>query len=61
MEGRTVIAVAHRLATLSNFDRIVVMEHGQVIQDGAPDLLMRRPGPYQDMVRRQSDALMAAA
>ena len=61
MEGRTVIAVAHRLATLSNFDRIVVMEQGKVIQDGAPDLLMRRPGPYQDMVRRQSEALMVAA
>ncbi|WP_198365535.1 ABC transporter ATP-binding protein [Roseomonas sp. KE0001] len=61
MEGRTVIAVAHRLATLTNFDRIVVMENGQVVQDGAPDLLMRRPGPYQDMVRRQSEALQVAA
>lgn len=60
MEGRTVIAVAHRLATLSNFDRIVVMEGGQVVQDGSPEMLVRRPGPYQDMVRRQSEALMAA-
>ena len=60
MQGRTVIAVAHRLATLSNFDRIVVMDAGQVVQDGAPELLMRRPGPYQDMVRRQSEALIAA-
>ena len=60
MEGRTVIAVAHRLATLSNFDRIVVMDAGQVVQDGSPEMLMRRPGPYQDMVRRQSEALMAA-
>ena len=61
MVGRTVIAIAHRLATLTNFDRIVVMESGQVVQDGAPDLLMRRPGPYQDMVRRQSEALQVAA
>ncbi|MFC4168548.1 ABC transporter ATP-binding protein [Teichococcus aestuarii] len=61
MQGRTVIAVAHRLATLTNFDRIVVMEGGQVVQDGAPDLLMRRPGPYQEMVRRQSEALQVAA
>jgi ATP-binding cassette subfamily B protein len=60
MEGRTVIAVAHRLATLSNFDRIVVMDAGQVVQDGSPEMLMRRPGPYQDMVRRQSEALLAA-
>ncbi|KAA2214268.1 ABC transporter ATP-binding protein [Teichococcus oryzae] len=61
MEGRTVIAVAHRLATLTNFDRIVVMEQGQVVQDGPPDQLMRRPGPYQEMVRRQSEALQVAA
>ncbi|MFC3126916.1 ABC transporter ATP-binding protein [Pseudoroseomonas globiformis] len=61
MEGRTVIAVAHRLATLTNFDRIVVMDQGQVVQDGPPDQLMRRPGPYQDMVRRQSEALQVAA
>lgn len=61
MQGRTVIAVAHRLATLTNFDRIVVMENGQIVQDGPPDLLMRRPGPYQDMVRRQSEALQVAA
>ncbi|EHL95093.1 ABC transporter, ATP-binding protein [Acetobacteraceae bacterium AT-5844] len=60
MEGRTVIAVAHRLATLSNFDRIVVMESGQIVQDGSPEMLVRRPGPYQDMVRRQSEGLMAA-
>jgi ATP-binding cassette subfamily B protein len=60
MQGRTVIAVAHRLATLSNFDRIVVMEGGQVVQDGSPEMLVRRPGPYQDMVRRPSEALMAA-
>jgi len=61
MVGRTVIAIAHRLATLTNFDRIVVMESGQIVQDGAPDLLMRRPGPYQEMVRRQSEALQIAA
>ncbi|WP_120008611.1 ABC transporter ATP-binding protein [Teichococcus vastitatis] len=61
MEGRTVIAVAHRLATLTNFDRIVVMDQGQVVQDGPPDQLMRRAGPYQDMVRRQSEALQVAA
>jgi ATP-binding cassette subfamily B protein len=61
MQGRTVIAVAHRLATLTNFDRIVVMEGGQVIQDGAPELLMRRAGPYQDMVRRQAEGLQVAA
>jgi ATP-binding cassette subfamily B protein len=48
MRGRTVIAVAHRLATLSGFDRIVVMEKGRVADDGAPRQLAHRPGPYRE-------------
>ena len=54
MVGRTVIAVAHRLSTLKNFDRIVVMEAGRVVDDGAPDELARRPGPYRDLLRSQA-------
>ncbi len=53
MQGRTVIAIAHRLSTLRNFDRIVVMDGGQVIDDGAPDELAARPGPYRDLLRKQ--------
>jgi ATP-binding cassette subfamily B protein len=53
MQGRTVIAVAHRLSTLRNFDRIVVMENGRVIDDGPPGLLSQRPGPYRDLLRKQ--------
>jgi ATP-binding cassette subfamily B protein len=53
MQGRTVIAVAHRLSTLRNFDRIVVMEAGRIIDDGSPDELSRRPGPYRDLLRKQ--------
>lgn len=54
MTGRTVIAVAHRLATLKNFDRIVVMEAGQIVQDGSPQELERVPGPYRQLLRRQA-------
>jgi ATP-binding cassette subfamily B protein len=53
MQGRTVIAVAHRLSTLRNFDRIVVMEDGRVIDDGSPDELSHRAGPYRDLLRKQ--------
>jgi ATP-binding cassette subfamily B protein len=60
MRGRTVIAVAHRLATLSGFDRIVVMQDGRVVEDGPPDFLARRPGPYRDLLRRQALRLEAA-
>ena len=54
MQGRTVIAVAHRLSTLRNFDRIVVMEDGRVIDDGPPDELSRRPGPYRELLKNQA-------
>jgi ATP-binding cassette subfamily B protein len=54
MRGRTVIAVAHRLSTLRNFDRIVVMDGGVVVDDGSPEELSRRPGPYRDLLRQQS-------
>ena len=54
MTGRTVIAIAHRLSTLSNFDRILVMQSGQVLQDGAPRTIENTPGPYRDLIRRQA-------
>ena len=54
MVGRTVIAVAHRLSTLKNFDRIVVMDAGRVVDDGSPDELAARPGPYRDLLRSQA-------
>jgi ATP-binding cassette subfamily B protein len=53
MRGRTVIAIAHRFTTIRNFDRVVVLENGCVVQDGQPDKLMRRDGPYRDLVRQQ--------
>lgn len=61
MRGRTVIAVAHRIATLRNFDRIVVLQGGRVVEDGPPDLLMRRSGPYKHLVQREMTRLMKDA
>jgi ATP-binding cassette subfamily B protein len=52
--GRTVIAVAHRLSTLRDFDRIVVMANGRIIEEGAPDDLAARPGPYHDLLQYQN-------
>ncbi len=57
MNGRTVIAIAHRLSTVRNFDRIVVLQAGRVVQDGAPDLLVRRDGLYRQLVQREMDRL----
>ena len=53
MHGRTVIAIAHRLSTLRNFDRIVVMDAGRIVDDGPPALLSVRPGPYRELLRKQ--------
>jgi ATP-binding cassette, subfamily B, bacterial len=53
MQGRTVIAIAHRLSTLKSFDRIVVMDRGRIVDDGPPGVLAMRPGPYRDLLRKQ--------
>ncbi len=57
MRGRTVIAIAHRLATLRNFDRVVVLKSGAIIEDGAPDRLMQGAGPYRELVTQEIDRL----
>jgi ATP-binding cassette subfamily B protein len=54
MQGRTVIAVAHRLSTLARFDRIVVMQDGRILQDGTPRQLETRSGPFRDLLMRQN-------
>jgi ATP-binding cassette subfamily B protein len=59
--GRTVIAVAHRLSTLKDFDRIAVMDAGSIVDQGPPDELAHRPGPYLDLLRFQSQPLADAA
>ena len=53
IRGRTVIAIAHRLSTVRGFDRIVVMRSGRVVQDGPPDLLVRRDGFYRELVEQE--------
>jgi ATP-binding cassette, subfamily B, bacterial len=60
MHGRTVIAIAHRLSTLRNFDRVVMLQAGRIIEDGPPDRLMRRDGPYRQLVQREMSRLAAA-
>ncbi len=57
--GRTVIAVAHRLSTLRDFDRIIVMQDGRIIDEGSPDELASRAGPYLDLLRQQNQLAMA--
>jgi ATP-binding cassette, subfamily B, bacterial len=61
MRGRTVIAIAHRLATLRNFDRVVMLKDGKIIEDGPPDRLMRGSGPYRELVMQEMNRLATHA
>jgi ATP-binding cassette subfamily B protein len=61
MQGRTVIAIAHRLSTVRNFDRVVVLQAGQVVQDGPPDYLVRHNGLYRSLVQREMSRLAQQA
>ena len=54
MQGRTVIAIAHRLTTIQQFDRILVIEGGRLVQDGSPRELTKRPGPFHRLVRAEA-------
>ncbi|MEO1493177.1 MAG: ABC transporter ATP-binding protein [Pseudomonadota bacterium] len=60
MQGKTVIAIAHRLSTISHMDRIVVMEDGQIIEQGPHDALLAKGGRYAGFWHRQSGGLIGA-
>lgn len=49
-ENRTVIAIAHRLTTIKNFDKIIVLDKGRVIEEGTYDDLLRQRGFFYSMV-----------
>jgi ATP-binding cassette, subfamily B, bacterial len=61
MRGRTVVAIAHRIATLRNFDRVVMLQGGRIIDDGPPDILLQGKGPYRELVARELGRLATHA
>lgn len=61
VRGRTVIVVAHRLKTVQHADRIVVLDHGRIVEQGRHDELLSSNGLYARLWRRQHDAGVLSA
>jgi len=55
MQGRTTLIIAHRLATVQKADRIVVMEHGDIVETGSPEALRLQSGLYAKLANLQFD------
>lgn len=58
MRGRTSIVVAHRLSTVASLDRIVVLSHGQIVEDGTHTQLVQAGGEYAGLWKRQSGGFL---
>lgn len=55
-KGKTIITIAHRLATIENADQILVVEDGRIVQQGTHQELVRRPGRYLDFIKVREKA-----
>lgn len=60
MEGKTVIAIAHRLSTIVQMDRILVLDRGQIVEQGTHSELLLSNGVYSGFWRRQSGGFLNA-
>ena len=58
MKGKTVIAIAHRLSTIAQMDRILVMDKGQIVEQGTHDFLLAQGGLYSELWARQSGGFL---
>ncbi|MFD7874791.1 ABC transporter ATP-binding protein [Streptomyces sp. NPDC059766] len=58
LRGRTAVVIAHRLSTVEIADRVLVMEHGRIVEDGSPAELTAGTGRYSDLHRAWRDSLV---
>ncbi|MFQ3368275.1 MAG: ATP-binding cassette subfamily B multidrug efflux pump [Methylophilaceae bacterium] len=54
MQGKTVIAIAHRLSTIAAMDRLIVMDNGEIIEEGNHKSLLKKKGLYYQLWQHQS-------
>ncbi|MFX4299786.1 ABC transporter ATP-binding protein [Pseudosulfitobacter pseudonitzschiae] len=58
MQGKTVLAIAHRLSTLTEMDRIIVMNQGRIVEDGSHEALLKQGGLYAQYWHLQSGGFL---
>ncbi len=58
MEGKTVVAIAHRLSTLREMDRIIVLDKGVIVEDGTHDELLKSEGLYARLWQHQAGGFL---
>ena len=61
MRGKTVIAIAHRLSTIAALDRLIVIDRGDIVEQGTHAELLREGGLYARLWQRQSGGFLGAA
>ena len=57
IQGRTTISIAHRLSTLRNADRLIVLDNGRLVESGTHEELVQQRGVYYKLLQLQSKAL----
>ena len=57
LRGRTAVVIAHRLSTVEIADRVLVMDHGRIVEDGTPAELIAGTGHFADLHRAWRDSL----
>ena len=56
LAGKTVIVIAHRMRTVMNADKIVVLDEGRIVEQGSPAELLEQNGLFSRMVKLQSES-----
>ena len=58
MNGKTAIVIAHRLSTVQKMDRIVVLDKGKIVEDGAHQELLNKKGTYYNLWNHQANGFL---